>query len=250
VTGRLDRALVERGLARSRQQAAEAVRSGRVSVNGRLASRPAQPVGPEDRLEVSGADRYVSRAAHKLADALASSGAEVPSRVLDAGASTGGFTQVLLEAGAERVYAVDVGHGQLAPRLREDSRVRVWERLNLRDLTLDHLDGEPVGLAVADVSFISLTILLPSLLAVLRPDGDALLLVKPQFEVGRAGLDDHGVVREPGLRARAVAGVVEAAEALGWRVTWRAESCLPGESGNVEYFVRLRREPAGVGDDG
>lgn len=250
MTGRLDRALVERGLARSRQQAADAVRAGRVSINGTAAVRPAQPVGPDDRLEVTGADHYVSRAAHKLADALASSGVRVPSRVLDAGASTGGFTQVLLEAGAEQVYAVDVGHGQLAPGLREDARVRVWERLNLRDLRLDHVDGVPVGLVVADVSFISLTMLLPSLLGVLRPDGEALLLVKPQFEVGRPGLDDHGVVRDPRLRDRAVSGVIAAARALGWSPVWQAESCLPGESGNVEYFVQLRRRPAGVGDDG
>jgi 23S rRNA (cytidine1920-2'-O)/16S rRNA (cytidine1409-2'-O)-methyltransferase len=250
VSGRLDRALVDRGLARSRQQAAEAVRAGRVSVNGTPAGRPSHPVGPGDRLEVAGADHYVSRAAHKLADALASSRIAVPPRVLDAGASTGGFTQVLLEGGAEQVYAVDVGHGQLVAGLRADPRVHVRERLNLRDLTLDHLDGEPVGLVVADVSFISLTLLLPSLLAVLRPDGDALLLVKPQFEVGRAGLDDRGVVRDPRLRAQAVTGVVAAAAALGWTPGWQAESCLPGESGNVEYFVQLRRPGLAVGDDG
>ncbi len=170
--------------------------------------------------------------------------------MLDAGASTGGFTQVLLEAGAERVYAVDVGHGQLAPQLRTDPRVHVRERLNLRELSLDHLDGEPVGLLVADVSFISLRLLLPSLLPVLRQDGSALLLVKPQFEVGRGGLDDHGVVRDPRLRAQAVAGVVEAAAALGWTLTWQAESSLAGESGNVEYFVQLRRGRTGVGGDG
>lgn len=250
MTVRLDRELVERGLARSRQQAAEAVRAGRVSVNGMPASRPAQLVEPADRLDVAGIDHYVSRAAHKLAAALASSGVSVAARVLDAGASTGGFTQVLLDAGAQRVYAVDVGHGQLAPMVREDPRVQVRERLNLRDLVLDDLDGAPVGLVVADVSFISLKLLLPSLLAVLRPDGDALLLVKPQFEVGRAGLDDRGVVRDPRLRTQAVAGVVESAEALGWVVTWQAESCLPGESGNVEYFVHLQRGRTDVVGDG
>lgn len=250
MTVRLDRELVDRGLARSRQQAAEAIRAGRVRVNGAPAGRPAQPVGPADRLDVTGADHYVSRAAHKLAGALASSGVEVPPRVLDAGASTGGFTQVLLEAGAKLVYAVDVGHGQLVAELRDDPRVRVRERLNLRDLALDDLDGEPVDLVVADVSFISLTLLLPSLIGVLRPDGTALLLVKPQFEVGRAGLDDHGVVRDPRLRAQAVAGVVEVAAALGWTPIWQAESCLPGESGNVEYFVQLRRGRSGVGDGG
>ncbi len=245
---RLDRALVEAGLARSRAQASEAVRDGRVRINGVVATRPAQPVGDHDRVELAGADHYVSRAAHKLAGALVASGVAVPPRVLDAGASTGGFTQVLLEAGAERVYAVDVGHDQLVPGLRDDPRVVVRERLNLRDLTPADLDGEPVDLVVGDVSFISLTLLLAPLFAVLRPDGAALLLVKPQFEVGRAGLDDRGVVRDDALRERAVAGVVEAAAALGWHLAWRGESGLPGESGNREYFVHFVRVGSAVGD--
>jgi 23S rRNA (cytidine1920-2'-O)/16S rRNA (cytidine1409-2'-O)-methyltransferase len=230
---------VERGLARSRAQASEAVRDGRVAVNGGEATRPAQEVTAADLLEVTGADPYVSRAAHKLAGALAASGVTVPARVLDAGASTGGFTQVLLDAGARRVYAVDVGHDQLVPQFRDDPRVVVRERLNLRDLTLDHLDAEPVALVVGDVSFISLTLLLEPLFDVLAPDGEALLLVKPQFEVGRAGLDDHGVVRDPALREQAVAAVVGAAERLGYRLAWRGESRLPGEAGNVEYFVHF-----------
>ena len=249
MTARLDRELVERGLARSRQQAAEAIRSGKVLVDDAPATRPAQGVEPGLRIDVTQRDPYVSRAAHKLLDALAGSSVDVPARVLDAGASTGGFTQVLLEAGAEVVYAVDVGHGQLVEALRHDPRVRVRERLNLRDLVLTDLDGEPVGLVVADVSFISLKLLLAPLLSVLHADGDALLLVKPQFEVGRAGLDDKGVVRDPGLRQRAVAGVVDAAMSLGWAPVWQAESALPGESGNVEYFVHLRRGPTDVGDD-
>lgn len=249
MSSRLDRELVERGLARSRQQAAEAIRAGNVLVDGTPAVRPAQGVEPGQRLEVTVVDAYVSRAAHKLANALAASGVPVPARVLDAGASTGGFTQVLLEAGAQTVYAVDVGHGQLVAALRNDPRVRVRERLNLRDLAPEHLDGAPVGLVVADVSFISLTLLLAPLLTVLEQDGDALLLVKPQFEVGRAGLDDHGVVRDARLREQAVTGVIDAAERLGWTPVWRAESSLPGESGNVEYFVHLRRRPADVGGD-
>jgi 23S rRNA (cytidine1920-2'-O)/16S rRNA (cytidine1409-2'-O)-methyltransferase len=249
VTARLDRELVERGLARSRQQAAEAIRSGKVMVDGEPATRPAQGVGPGQRLDVTELDPYVSRAAHKLVDALAGSRVEVPARVLDAGASTGGFTQVLLEAGADLVYAVDVGHGQLVAALRDDPRVRVRERLNLRDLVPADLDTEPVGLVVADVSFISLKLLLAPLLSVLRPDGDALLLVKPQFEVGRAGLDDKGVVRDPRLRQRALSGVIDAAIGLGWAPVWQAESSLPGESGNVEYFIHLRRGPTDVGDD-
>jgi 23S rRNA (cytidine1920-2'-O)/16S rRNA (cytidine1409-2'-O)-methyltransferase len=159
--------------------------------------------------------------------------------VLDAGASTGGFTEVCLAEGAERVYAVDVGHGQLASGLREDPRVVVWERTNLRELTLAHVGDEPVDLIVGDVSFISLRLLLRPLFAVLRPSGSALLLVKPQFEVGRAGLDDHGVVRSPALRTQAVTAVIQAAGESGWRTAWQGESGLPGESGNVEYFVHF-----------
>lgn len=247
---RLDRALVERGLARSRAQAAAAVREGRVQVNGVVAARPSVPVGERDLLDLAGADHYVSRAAHKLAGALAASGTTVPARVLDAGASTGGFTQVLLEAGARCVFAVDVGHDQLAPALRSDPRVVVRERLNLRDLGLDDLDGTPVELVVADVSFISLVLLLEPLFGVLSADGSALLLVKPQFEVGRAGLDDRGVVRDAALRERAVGTVIAAARGLGWRAAWQGQSGLPGESGNVEYFVLFVRAAPGVGAAG
>lgn len=241
MTVRLDRELVERGLARSRTQAQAAVRDGRVTVNGRVAERVSQAVAAGDRIAVSAAEPWVSRAANKLAGALAGSGVAVPGRVLDAGASTGGFTQVLLAGGATRVYAVDVGHGQLAPELRDDPRVVVHERTNLRELGLKHLEDAPVGLVVADVSFISLRLLLPRLLAVVEPGGSALLLVKPQFEVGRGGLDDSGVVRDPALRAAAVAGVVQAAAELGWSTVWQAPSVLPGESGNLEYFVHLVR---------
>ena len=236
---RLDRELVARGLARSRTHAQAAIEGGRVTVNGLAADRPARPVAPGDRLVVTSTDHYVSRAAHKLVGALAASGLPVPARVLDAGASTGGFTQVLLEAGAERVYAVDVGHGQLVPELRTDPRVVVRERLNLRELGLADLEDEPVGLVVADVSFISLKLLLAPLFATLEPTGSALLLVKPQFEVGRGGLDDHGVVRDDAARLRAVTDVIDAAAGLGRRAVWQGVSELPGESGNVEYFVQF-----------
>ena len=248
MTARLDRELVDRGLARSRAQAQEQIRAGQIRLNGRLATRPAVGVNATDRIELTGTvDHYVSRAAHKLAGALEASGLAVPARVLDAGASTGGFTQVLLEAGAERIYAVDVGHGQLVPPLRADPRVVVRERLNLRDLSLADLDGQPVGLVVADVSFISLQLLLAPLFAVLDPEGTALLLVKPQFEVGRGGLDDHGVVRSAELRRAAVDAVIDAAAARGWVPVWEAPSGLPGESGNVEHFVQFRRAEPGVG---
>ncbi len=239
MTARLDRELVDRGLARSRGQALDAIRDGRVRVNGSLATKAASPTGPDDVIDVFRGDHYVSRAAHKLAGALAGAAVAVPPRVLDAGASTGGFTQVLLEAGAEVVYAVDVGHGQLVPELRTDPRVVVREGLNLRNLTLDDIDGEPVDLVVGDVSFISLRMLLEPLFSVLSPTGSALLLVKPQFEVGRKGLDSRGVVRDAGRRTRAVDDVASAAAVLGRRVAWQGESGLAGESGNVEYFLHL-----------
>jgi len=237
---RLDVALVERGLARSRTQAARLLAEGRVTLNGTPAAKASTPVHDGDEIAAV-EERWVSRAAHKLLGALDDSGVAVAGRVLDAGASTGGFTQVCLDRGATRVYAVDVGHGQLAEPISANPRVVVHEGLNLRDLTLDNLDGAPVDLVVGDVSFISLTLLLPRLLGALAQDGEALLLVKPQFEVGRERLGAGGVVRDPALREQAVAGVVAAAEALGWRERWRGESRLPGASGNVEYFVHFVR---------
>jgi len=192
------------------------------------------------------ADDWVSRAAHKLIGALDQSGLSVPPRVLDAGASTGGFTQVLLHRGARRVYAFDVGHDQLVPLLRDDPRVVVREGLNIRDLVLADVEGEPVDLVVADVSFISLTLLLGPLFGVLSREGVALLMVKPQFEVGREALGSGGVVRDEGSRLAAVQAVIASASALGWRPTWQAPSQLPGPAGNREYFVALRF----VGTDG
>ncbi|MEO7588633.1 MAG: TlyA family RNA methyltransferase [Arachnia sp.] len=231
-------ALVARGLARSRTHAATLVREGKVSVDGLVVTKPSLPVTAGSAIHAD-TDRWVSRAAHKLLGALDDSGTLVGPRVLDAGASTGGFTQVCLERGAVRVFAVDVGHDQLVPELRDDPRVVVREGLNLRHLVLDDLDGQPVDLVVGDVSFISLTLVLGPLLSVLRPGGCALLLVKPQFEVGRELLGAGGVVRDPALQRAAVDTVVDTASALGWRCDWRAESALPGTAGNVEFFVRL-----------
>lgn len=236
---RLDRALVERGWFTSRAQAQDAIRAGRVQVDEQVVTKASAATPEQAEIQVFGDRHWVSRAAHKLSGALEGSGVVVPPRVLDAGASTGGFTQVLLEAGAQRVYAVDVGHGQLVDALRGDPRVSVREGLNLRNLRLADLDDQPVGLVVADVSFISLTMILEPMLATLEPGGHALLLVKPQFEVGRAGLDDRGVVRDPKLRRRALGSVIDAAAALGWTTRWQAESELPGESGNVEFFIDL-----------
>ena len=237
---RLDRALVERGIARSRNHAARLIADGRVMVDGAGELKASMQV-PDDAVITAEVERWVSRAAHKLLGALDDTGLVIRGRVLDAGASTGGFTQVCLERGADVVYAVDVGHDQLVDALRADQRVRVAEGLNLRDLTLADVDGEPVDLIVGDVSFISLTLILPQLISVLARDGDALLLVKPQFEVGRQRLGSGGVVRDPSLRRSAVDGVVALASELGLREVWRGESRLPGSAGNVEFFVRLTR---------
>lgn len=244
---RLDLAIVASGQARSRSQASELIRAGRVRVNGEVALRPALQVGADDQITTQ-SDPWVSRAAHKLLGALEDSGILVPARVLDAGASTGGFTQVLLSRGAKEVYAVDVGHRQLAGMLRDDPRVHVREGLNLRDLTLADLDGRQVDLVVADVSFISLQILLAPLFAVLAPGGRALLMVKPQFEVGREGLGSGGVVRSESDRQAAIDSVIGAASALGWTPIWRADSRLAGPAGNVEHFVCLARDES-VGPD-
>lgn len=237
---RLDVALVERGIARSRTHAARLIADGRVRIDGQPAPKASIPVTEEQAIDAD-VDPWVSRAAHKLIGALDDSGLAVHGRVLDAGASTGGFTQVCLAKGAELVHAVDVGHAQLAPELRADPRVRVAEGLNLRDLTLAHLDGAPVDLVVGDVSFISLRLILPQLLGVLAADGEALLLVKPQFEVGRQHLGAGGVVRDERLRRESVDAVAASAAALGWAERWRGVSRLPGATGNVEFFLRLTR---------
>jgi 23S rRNA (cytidine1920-2'-O)/16S rRNA (cytidine1409-2'-O)-methyltransferase len=239
VKSRLDVVLVERGFARSRSQAQQLIVGQKVLVNGVLEVKPSREVDGRARLSVE-QDEWVSRAAHKLIGALDATGIEVPERVLDAGASTGGFTQVLLSRGAKQVYAVDVGHGQLVPELRNDPRVCNLEGLNLRDLTLAHVDGVPVGLAVADVSFISLKLVVAPILACVSPGGVALLMVKPQFEVGRDNLDGRGVVRDPALRVAAVDDVAGVCAELGWREFWRGESQLPGQDGNIEYFLALR----------
>lgn len=243
---RLDTELVRRGLARSRGHAAELVATGRVRVRGVPAGRPATLVDPADPLLVDpGAapgGGYVSRGGHKLAGALAALGGPPVAgrRCLDAGAAAGGFTDVLLRAGAAEVAAVDVGYGQLAWSLRTDPRVRVLERTNVRTLTPELLGGL-VDLTVADLSFISLRLVLPALAACTQPDGDLVLLVKPQFEVGRGRVGPGGVVRDPALRTGAVLGVAEAATDLGLGVAGVAASPLPGPSGNRELFLWLRR---------
>jgi 23S rRNA (cytidine1920-2'-O)/16S rRNA (cytidine1409-2'-O)-methyltransferase len=244
---RLDAELVRRKLARSREQAAGLIEAGRVQVRGTVARKAAAMVDPADPVLVTGedpVDEWVSRGAHKLIgalDAFAPGGLAVEGRrCLDAGASTGGFTQVLLRRGAAQVVAVDVGYGQLAWPLRTDGRVTVLERTNVRTLTPEAIGG-PVGLTVADLSFISLRLVLPALAACTAPDGDLALMVKPQFEVGRERVGAGGVVREPELRAEAVLDVAAAAAGLGLGVAGVTASPLPGPSGNVEFFLWFRR---------
>jgi 23S rRNA (cytidine1920-2'-O)/16S rRNA (cytidine1409-2'-O)-methyltransferase len=241
---RLDAELVRRGLARSREHAVELVQAGRVRVGGQTAPKPATAVAPATPLLIEpgtvGPD-YVSRGAHKLAGALdAFTDLTVSGRrCLDAGASTGGFTDVLLRRGAREVVAVDVGYGQLAWRLRTDPRVRVHDRTNTRNLTAEDIGGA-VDLTVADLSFISLRLVLPALVACTVAGGDLVPMVKPQFEVGRDRLPAGGVVRDPGLRAETVISVAEDAARLGLGVAGVAASPLPGPSGNVVFFLWLR----------
>ncbi|MGZ8751231.1 MAG: TlyA family RNA methyltransferase [Pseudonocardia sp.] len=250
---RLDAELVRRGLARSRQQAAELIEQGRVAVRGVPAGKPATVVDRDTPVTVQETveREWASRGAHKLIGALDyfSDVAVAGARCLDAGASTGGFTDVLLDRGAAGVVAVDVGYGQLVWRLRADDRVQVHDRTNVRSLSAGDLGG-PVDLAVADLSFISLRTVLPALVACTRPGGELLPMVKPQFEVGRERLGAGGVVRDPALRRAALGDVAAAARALGLVLRDAVASPLPGPSGNVEFFLRLVRDAdaADVGD--
>jgi len=251
---RLDTELVRRGLARSREQAAALVDSGRVEVAGRVATKVATSVTQEVSIRVvdTGEPDYVSRGGHKLAGALddfASDGLTVEDKqCLDAGASTGGFTDVLLRRGARSVIAVDVGYGQLAWSLRTDERVTVLDRTNVRALTLADI-GEPVDLVVGDLSFISLGIVLPALAGVVGPAGELVLMVKPQFEVGKERIPAGGVVRDPLVRAEAVRGVARSALELGLGVRGVTASPLPGPAGNVEYFLWLAADAPPLDDD-
>lgn len=249
---RLDAELVRRGLARSREHASELVAAGLVTVHGMPARKPATTVAvdaPVVVTEDTQDPRWASRGAHKLIGALERfepAGISVRGkRCLDAGASTGGFTDVLLRRGAREVVAVDVGYGQLDWSLRTDQRVRVHERTNIRSLAAETIGGR-VELIVADLSFISLQLVLPALVDCAEDGADFLPMVKPQFEVGKGRIGSGGVVRDPELRAEAVLSVVHFAAQRELGLQSVVASPLPGPSGNVEYFVWLRRgEPAG-----
>jgi 23S rRNA (cytidine1920-2'-O)/16S rRNA (cytidine1409-2'-O)-methyltransferase len=247
---RLDAELVRRQLARSREQAGELIAAGRVQVRGTTATKPATGVEADTPIRVV-ADlddpNWASRGAHKLLGALDAFGLDVTGRrCLDAGASTGGFTDVLLRRGALEVEAVDVGYGQLVWALQTDPRVHVHDRTNVRTLQPADIGG-PASLTVADLSFIPLGLVLPALTACTTDD--LVPMVKPQFEVGRERLGRGGVVRDPDHRADAVRTVAAAALELGWGTAGVARSPLPGPSGNVEFFLWLRRD-AGPIEDG
>lgn len=238
---------MRRKLARSREHAGQLIAAGRVTVQGTVAVKAATQVETSAALVVKEDENdpdYVSRGGHKLAGALEAftpRGLRVEGRrALDAGASTGGFTDVLLRAGAGHVVAVDVGYGQLAWSLQSDPRVTVKDRTNVRELTLEDIGGEPVELVVGDLSFIPLGLVLPALVRCAVPEADLVLMVKPQFEVGRERLGSGGVVRSPQLRAEAVRTVAGQAAALGLGALGVTASPLPGPSGNVEYFLWLR----------
>lgn len=244
MTSRLDAAMADRGLVRSRTQAARLIAAGLVTVNGQPAVKASLLVEDGHYIEIAELDHYVSRAAHKLAAALDSFAVPVADRlVLDVGASTGGFTQVLLERGARSVIALDVGHGQLAPQVRADSRVVVVEGFNARRLNAGSLAtassvSEIPTLVVADLSFISLGMVLPALVDTVGVSADFVLLVKPQFEVGRTGIRE-GVVRSAGLRAEAVMNVLWAGWDVGLGTAGVIPSPIAGTAGNREFLVWL-----------
>lgn len=248
---RLDVLLVERGLARSRNQAVALIDAERVVVAGQIARKASQSVDPEVDLSVIEAIDYVSRAGHKLAGALDSfAQIEVEGKLaIDVGASTGGFTEVLLRRGARQVVALDVGHGQLVPELARNRKVINLQGFNARDLSPESLteataelgvtvdvSKTPIDLVVSDLSFISLTLVLPAMLSV-APNAEYVLLIKPQFEVGKQSLSAHGIVNDHRLRAGAIKQVVDCAEGLGFYVHGLEKSELLGTHGNIEYLL-------------
>ena len=239
---RLDRLLVDLGLAPSRERAQRLILAGEVLVGDRPATKPGTMVAADAPLRIRRPPSdYVSRGGEKLTGALDVFGLEVAGQVaLDVGASTGGFTDCLLRRGARRVFALDVGYGQLAWTLRQDARVTVLERINARRLEASMLAEAP-DLATVDVSFISLALVLPAVAAVLRPAGSVVALVKPQFEAGRGQVGKGGVVRDPTVRAAAVARIRDEAQTLGLTVRGESDSVLAGPKGNREVFLWLAR---------
>ena len=235
---RLDLLLVERGLVESRELAQGLIRAGKVRVNGQVAAKPGKDVAADVELTVAEPERFVSRGGYKLLGALEAFSVELSDCVcLDVGSSTGGFTDCMLQFGARKVFAVDVGKGQLHWRLRNDERVVVMEQVNARHLTPEDLDEAP-SFATADASFISLTKLLPAMTSVLVPGGEMLTLIKPQFEAGREKVGKGGVVRDPDVHREVIASVRAFGEkTLG--LVWRdmVRSPLKGPKGNIEFLA-------------
>ncbi len=239
---RLDTLLVDLNLCPSRQKAQRLIRAGEVKVNQQIIDQPGTEVDPSAEIQLQRKSPYVSRGGEKLAKALEVFKIPVEGRIcLDGGISTGGFTDCLLQAGAKRIYGVDVGYGQVAWSIRQDKRVVLKERTNFRYLTYTDLygDGLPADLAVMDLSFISLTKVLDVLWNLLIPPREAILLVKPQFEVGRSRVGKKGVVRNPGDQAQAIFQVLQAAHKLGWQYRGLTWSPVTGPAGNVEYLLWL-----------
>jgi 23S rRNA (cytidine1920-2'-O)/16S rRNA (cytidine1409-2'-O)-methyltransferase len=245
---RLDAELVRRGLAKSRESALELIDEKLVLVSGIPASKAATQVDAQTSITLKETkEQYVSRGGFKLEGAIqAFPQIQIKEKVvLDAGASTGGFTDVLLKNGAKKVFAVDVGYGQLAWELQNDPKVKIFDRVNIRNLTIEQL-GEEVDLVVADLSFISLKLVIPALTSVSKSDADYLLMVKPQFEVGKDKLGSGGVVREIALRKSAVLEVAQVAYDLGIGCLGVVASSLPGPAGNVEYFLWLKADAPAI----
>ena len=241
---RLDTLLVARGLFPSREQAQRAIMAGEVKVGTRVASKPSEPILPDAAIDVRAKPKYVGRGGLKLEGALDAFHVEVSGKVaLDIGASTGGFTDCLLQRGAKHVYAVDVGHDQLAWKIRTDARVTVFEKLNARTLSREHLP-ELVDVCVIDVSFISLTLILPNAFDLITPDGVILALIKPQFELERADVGRGGLVRDPALHEKAMAKVADFVQRLGGVVEGMAPAVIQGTEGNQEFFACLRKQLA------
>ena len=246
---RLDIWLAEHRLAESREKAQALVMAGRVRMNGQKATKPGTRVREGAEIEVDPGPAHVGRGALKLTGALDTFGIEVGGRVaVDVGASTGGFTETLLERGATRVYAVDVGRGQLHERLRTDERVVVRDRTNARELDTKAVP-EACGVASVDVSFISTRLILPALRSVLAPEADAVVLVKPQFEVGRHQVGRGGIVKDPKLHLQALRDVAEAARRMGYAVRGACASPITGAEGNREFFLHLAPEGPSLGED-
>ena len=239
---RLDVLMTEQGLAESREKARAIIMSGQVFVNGQRADKPGAAFEPDAVIEVHGSlCPYVSRGGLKLEKALAQFGVDPSGCVCsDSGASTGGFTDCLLQKGAKKVFAIDVGYGQLAWKIRSDPRVVTMERTNIRYVTPEQL-GEPLDLSVVDVSFISLKLVLPAIQALLKPTGQVVCLIKPQFEAGKDRVGKKGVVRDPAVHAEVVESTCRMAEELGFGVLGVTFSPVKGPEGNIEFLAHLRR---------